>query len=349
MKKTFIKEIKEKEHVTGTFLVTKKEIALSKSGKAYINMKLMDSTGELEARVWDDAEEQGKRFQKDDVVTIKGFSVAYQGGLQVNISSISALADGDYSIRDFLPVSPKDPAAMMAELDSIIAGMKDANLKALLKAIFKEPDIRSRFEIAPAAKAMHHPYLSGLLEHVLSICGLADLVAAHYGSAVNRDLLITGAILHDIGKIYELSYRRSFDYTDEGRLLGHITMGVELIDDKLRTLKDFPRELAVLLKHMILSHHGQLEFGSPKRPKTLEAIILSYLDDMDAKVTTVRSLVEASAEGSSWTPYQKLFERYIYTGGGRIAEQAAVPEGPEGKENDKGTDDDKSGSLSLFR
>lgn len=347
MKKTCIKEIREKEHVTGTFLVTKKEMGLSKSGKPYINMRLMDSTGELEARVWEDAEELGKKFLKDDVVTVKGFAVAYQGGLQVNISSILSLPDGEYSIRDFLPASQKDPVKMMAELDGIISAMKDGHLRGLLTAIFKDPEIRSRFELAPAAKAMHHSYLSGLLEHVLSICALADKVAAHYGGAVNRDLLLSGAILHDIGKIYELSYRRSFDYTDEGRLIGHITMGVELIDDKVRSLKDFPRDLAVLLKHMILSHHGQLEFGSPKRPKTIEAIVLSYLDDMDAKVSTVRTLIEASAEGSSWTPYQRLFERYIYTGSSASsAGQTAEPEAPEEKGEDGG---DKKGSLSLFR
>lgn len=347
MKKTFIRDIREKEHVAGTFLVTKKEMGLSKSGKPYINMRLMDSTGELEARVWEDAEELGKKFLKDDVVAVKGFAVAYQGGLQVNVSSIVPLQDGEYSIRDFLPASQRDPGEMMAELDGIVSAMKDEHLKGLLTAIFKDPDIRSRFEVAPAAKAMHHSYLSGLLEHVLSICALAGKVAAHYGAAVNRDLLTAGAILHDIGKIYELSYRRSFDYTDEGRLIGHITMGVELIDDKVRSLKDFPRELAVLLKHMILSHHGQLEFGSPKRPKTIEAIVLSYLDDLDAKVSTVRTLIETSAGGASWTPYQRLFERYIYTGSQATAGHNAEPEAPaEEKGGDGG---EEKGSLSLFR
>lgn len=346
MKKTSIKDIREKEHVTGTYLVTKKETGLSKSGKPYINMRLMDSTGEIEARVWEDAEELGRRFQKDDVVSVKGFSVAYQGGLQINVSAISPLKDGEYSIRDFLPASGRDPVVMMAELDGIIAGLKDRDLKGLLTAIFKDPDLRSRFEVAPAAKAMHHSYLSGLLEHVLSICALADQVAAHYGDAVNRDLLTAGAILHDIGKIYELSYRRSFDYTDEGRLIGHITMGVELIDDKARSLADFPRDLAVLLKHMILSHHGQLEFGSPKRPKTIEAIVLSYLDDMDAKVSTVRSLIEANAGGPAWTPYQRLFERYIYTGAPAAREGHASEQEDDGKEGDEG---EKKGPLSLFR
>jgi len=199
-------------------------------------------------------------------------------------------------------------------VDAVIAGVQDANIRALLEAIFNDPDVRERFKIAPAAKAMHHPYLGGLIEHELSICGLVEKICDHYGAGINKDLLYAGALLHDIGKIYELSYKRSFEYTDEGRLLGHITMGVELIDEKLRSLPGFPRELAVRLKHMLLSHHGHLEFGSPKRPKIIEAIILYYLDDMDAKVNTVQALVLDETNTGSWTPYQRIFERFIYRG-----------------------------------
>lgn len=325
MKKTFIRDLKEKEQVTGAFLVTKKESGVSKSGKPYLNMKIMDSTGECEARVWEAAEEIGKVFQKNDIVAIKGFAVAYQGGLQVNITSVSALAEDAYSIRDFLPASEKDPSVMMAELDAVIDGMEDRHLKALLHSILNDKEIRDRFMTAPAAKAMHHPYLGGLLEHVLSICGLADKVVGHYKEGINRDLLITGAILHDIGKIYELSYRRSFDYTDEGRLLGHITIGVELVDERIRLIKDFPRELAILLKHMLLSHHGHLEFGSPKRPKTIEAIVLYYLDDMDAKINAVKTLIEDERDPSNWTPYQRIFERYIFKGEFRPEEGTEAP------------------------
>ncbi len=324
MKKTFIKDLKEKEQVSGAFLVTKKESGVSKSGKPYLNMRIMDATGECEARVWEAAEEIGKVFQKNDIVAIKGFAVAYQGGLQVNITSVSALPEGAYSIRDFLPASSRGPAEMIAELDSIIEGMADGHLKALLLSIFNDKDIRDRFMTAPAAKAMHHPYLGGLLEHVLSICGLADKVVGHYKEGINRDLLVTGAILHDIGKIYELSYKRSFDYTDEGRLLGHITIGVELVDERIRLIKDFPRDLAILLKHMLLSHHGHLEFGSPKRPKTIEAIVLYYLDDMDAKINAVKTLIDDERDSSNWTPYQRIFERYIFKGEFRPEDVPAV-------------------------
>lgn len=326
MKKTHIRDIKEKDQVAGAFLVTKKETGISKSGKPYLNLRIMDSTGELEARVWDGAEALGKGFDKNDVAAIKGFAVAYQGGIQVNVSSINALKEGEYSIRDFLPSSKRAPGDMMLELDGIISGMKDKHLRALLTAIFSDPGVRGLFSTAPAAKSMHHPYLGGLLEHVLSICGLAEKVAAHYKNGINKDLLTAGAILHDIGKIYELSYMRSFEYTDVGRLIGHITIGVELIDDRIRGIEGFPRELATLLKHMILSHHGLLEYGSPKRPKTIEAIILYYLDDMDAKVNAVQTLMEAEASrenSSGWSAYQRIFERYIYTGGRLSGEKGA--------------------------
>ena len=351
MKKKFIKDIKEKDSVVGPFLVVRKETGISKSGKAYLNLKFMDSTGEIEARVWDDAEELARGFNKNDVVSIKGFAVAYQGGVQLNVSAVKALAEGSYSLRDFLPSSERDQASLEAELDSILASIRDRHLKALMDSIFTDREIRARFLIAPAAKAMHHSYLGGLAEHVFSICGLVDKVSGHYGAAVNRDLLLSGAMLHDIGKVYELTYERAFDYSDEGRLIGHITMGVELIDRKLSGLADFPRELAVLLKHMILSHHGQLEFGSPKRPKTIEAIILSYLDDLDAKVNTVRALLNGKAEGSNWTPYQKLFERYIYTGAVPSHEEASNPPGEPGDDEKTAEpgDDNGRGTMNLFK
>lgn len=347
LKKIFVRDIREKDSVTGPFLVTKKEVGVSKSGKAYLNLKLMDSTGEIEARVWDDAEEVAKGFAKNDVVSIRGFAVAYQGGVQLNVSAVKALDEGSYSLRDFLPSSERDHASLEAELASVLASVSDRNIKALLDAIFNDAAIREKFLIAPAAKAMHHSWLGGLAEHVFSICGLVERVAGHYGGAVSRDLLIAGAMLHDIGKIYELSYERSFDYTDEGRLLGHITMGVELVDRKAAGIKGFPAELGMLIKHMILSHHGQLEFGSPKRPKTIEAIILSYLDDLDAKVNTVRVLIQGKTEGSNWTPYQRLFERYIYTGPVPTAEDDG--KGAPGKGEGPSDGDGERGNMSLFK
>ena len=327
MKKLFIKDIREKDPVTGHFLVTKKESGVSKSGKPYLVLKLMDSSGELEARVWEGAADLTKRFEKNDVADVRGFAVAYQNNIQINVTSIKAVPEGEYSLSDFLPSSGKDPEEQIARVDAIIASVADSDIKALLEAVFTDPEVRERFKTAPAAKSMHHPYLGGLIEHVLSICGLVEKISSHYGAGINRDLLYAGALLHDIGKIYELSYKRSFEYTDEGRLLGHITMGVELVDEKLRGLKAFPRELAVRLKHMLLSHHGLLEYGSPKRPKTMEAIILCFLDDMDAKVNAVQMLIDDDRNDDQWTPYQRMFERYIYKG--PAGEAAPRREGPE--------------------
>ncbi len=317
MKKVFIKDLREKDQIHDSFLVARKDTGISKNGKPYLNLKVIDSSGEMDGRVWDDAEDIARKFSKDDVVFIKGFAVAYLGGLQMNVTDVRRLAEADYSLKDYLPSSKRDFKEMASELDGVIARMTNRHLRGLLTSIFNDPDIRPKFLIAPAAKAMHHPYVGGLVEHTLSICGLAEKISVHYNAAVNKDLLTAGALLHDIGKIHELSYQRSFDYTDEGRLLGHITIGVELVEEKIRQAKDFPRELAVLLKHMILSHHGQLEFGSPKRPKTLEALILSDLDDMDAKVAAISAMSANPADtGSNWTAYQKLgFERAIYKGG----------------------------------
>ncbi len=347
MKKVFVKDIKENDQVSDNFLVTKKETGVSRTGKPYLILRIMDSTGEIEARVWDDADAMKERFSRDEVCRIKGYAVSYQGGRQINVSDICSLPEDKYSIRDYLPASERDPEEMILDLDRIISGLGDVHIKALLRAIFEDRELRSRFMLAPAAKSMHHPYLGGLLEHVLSMCGLADSVAAHYKDVVDRDLLTAGAILHDIGKIYELEYGRSFGYTDEGRLIGHITIGIELIDSKLRSLADFPPDSALRIKHMLLSHHGRLEFGSPKRPKTIEALVLYYLDDLDAKVNAIASLMKVE-DGSDWTPYQRMFERSIFKG----VPQKTPEQGPGEKIEDDGPDAGGPGKpdpLSLFK
>ncbi len=313
MKKVFIKDLKEKEKVRAEFIVTKKEVAVSKVGKPYLNLKLMDKSGECEGRAWDRAEDIAAQFSKDDVVLVSGHCVEYQGRIQINVSSVKTLQEDAYDISDFLPSAVRPFDEMMTELDAVVASVKDKDISALLVSIINDKEIREKYKKAPAAKGMHHPYLGGLLEHVLSLCKLGDFVCTHY-DGVNKDLVTAGLILHDIGKIIELSFDRSIEYTDEGRLLGHITIGVELIESKIRELPDFPRELAVLLKHIILSHHGILEYGSPKRPKTVEAFIVSFLDDMDAKVNSVQAAIDDEAGIENWTPFQRLLSRYIYKG-----------------------------------
>jgi len=316
MKKLFIKDLKEKQRVDTSLLVTRKTLGVSKAGKPYLALKLMDSTGELDARVWDNAESIAEDFSVDDVARVKGSALAYQGKMQLNLSSIKALGDGEYTLRDYLPASGRDPGEMMAELDAVIAAVKDPFIKGLLTSMLGDGPgggsvLRAKFMQAPAAKMMHHPYLGGLLEHVLSLCGLGVAVSGHYKN-LNKDLLLAGLILHDIGKVFELSYERSFGYTDEGRLIGHITIGTELVDSYMEKIDGFPEELRMQLKHLLLSHHGTLEYGSPKRPKTMEAIVLSYLDDLDAKVNAVETLMAEPAGEERWSPYQRIFERYIY-------------------------------------
>jgi 3'-5' exoribonuclease len=340
----YIEGIREKDKVEDTFLVTKKESGMSKSGKAYLNLKLRDRTGEIDARVWDNADVLSERFGKSDFVRIKGFAVSYQSNIQINVLDIERIPETDINLTDFLPTSERDPDGMLKELDAIVDEIKNRHLKELLKHIFVDGEVRRLFKTAPAAKSMHHSYIGGLLDHVLSLCGLVKKAAGHYRD-IDIDLAVTGAILHDIGKIYELSYDKVFDYTDEGRFLGHITIGIEMIEKEIAKIPDFPKRLSVLLKHMLLSHHGYLEFGSPKRPQTIEAVILYYCDDLDSKVQSMQALIEKERDtDSNWTSYHRLYERYIYKG--NQAEKKDIT-----KDTGKDTEikEEKEGELNLFK
>lgn len=346
MKRVFLKDIKERDKVEEIFLVSKKDMPISKSGKPYLNLKLMDKTGEMEGRVWDHAEKLSQNFKKNDFIQIKGWGILYQNVVQLNISSIKKCPEEEVDLENFLPTAARGGDEMLDDLTSIINSMKDRYLRELLMLFVNDEEIRNLWKKAPAAKGMHHAYLGGLLEHSLSLSKLVLTVVKHYNSensdcldkdasrGINEDLLLSGAVLHDIGKIYELSYDRSFDYTDEGRLLGHITIGVEMIGKKVSLIPDFPRELSTLLKHLILSHHGQLEFGSPKRPKTVEAIMLSFLDDMDSKIQSVQSLIKKDNNDSNWTSYHRLYERCIYKGHSTGIQQVESPSENDHRETD---------------
>ena len=349
MKGQFVADIGGNDQVESLFLVKNKNQAVGKTGKLFLTVILMDKTGELEGRVWDDAEKVSACFDTDDFVSVKGRTTEYMGKIQLKISAINKIDDVNVNVADFLPASEQEPEEMFADLRDIVETMKDPNLAALAASLLDDPEIAADYKRAPAAKGMHHVYIGGLLEHVLSLCRLIDLVCGHYGEKVNRDILITSAIAHDIGKTKELFYKRAFGYTDEGRLLGHITIGVEMVDEKIRHIEGFPQELTVLVKHMILSHHGQYEYGSPKRPKTLEATILSYLDDLDAKVNSIQSLIENDHNnGSSWTGFHRLFERYIYKENFLYQPEEGAG---EAKEADEKSDEEKpteGKTLTLF-
>ncbi len=314
MKKTFVKDIQERDWVDAPFLVRDKIIGMAKNGRPYLTIKLMDCSGEVEGRIWDRVDELSARFNRDDFVQVAGKASVYMGKMQLVLQELDRLEESVVELADFLPVSARPVAEMVAELTSLVEGLAEPALRTLMQAFLADHDFMAGYTRAPAAKTMHHVYLGGLLEHSLSVAVLADDISRRYPD-IDRDLLVVGALLHDVGKVAELRYRRSFEYTDAGKLLGHIVIGVEMVDEKLRTMQDFPLELAVHLKHLLLSHHGQYEYGSPKRPKTMEAVILNFLDDLDSKINGVRTHIEREPDSeSAWTQYHRLYDRYFYKG-----------------------------------
>ena len=320
MSKQFVSEIKDRDPVNAVFLVKDKILAMAKNGKPYMNLRLMDKSGDIEAKVWDNTELLDKQFDKNDFVTVRGKASVYMNKMQVVIAEIVKVPEEQVVLADFLPESPRDAAEMRQELIDTVAALGNPHLKGLMEAFLADEPFMRLYSQAPAAKGMHHVYLGGLLEHSLSLVKLTKVIVPLYGG-INEDLLTVGALLHDVGKIYEMSFERAFDYTDAGKLLGHITIGVELVDEKIRQVEGFPRELALLLKHMLLSHHGQYEYGSPKRPKTIEATILNYLDDLDSKINGIRAhIAKETASTSRWTAHHRLYDRYFFKGNGMDGE-----------------------------
>lgn len=315
-----ILEQKDGEWIEGVFLVRSKQVSTSRTGNLFISVILASRRGELEGKIWDNAEETTKKFKNDDFVKIKGRVTSYQGARQINIRSLERVPDDEVDISEFIPKSQRDIEEMVAEMRYEIENVGNPYLKRLLKLFFDDPEFICLFKQAPAAKGVHHVYIGGLLEHTLELVRLCRDITRHYPEA-DIDLLITAAILHDIGKVYELGYKRSIEYTDEGRLIGHILIGFRLVDDKIRMLDGFPRDLAMLLEHIIISHQGRYEWGSPKRPKTLEALILHYLDEMNAKIKSFKETFEREKKDTSnqesrsgWSSYNRIFERFLYNG-----------------------------------
>ena len=312
MKTIFVKDIRENQKLESTFLVKHKGVARTRTGNPYLNLTLGDTTGEIKGKVWDHAEPLAERFQQDDFIRIQATAATYQDALQLTISSLTRCAPAEIDITDFLPQAKHDREETFNNLKTIVTTIKNEHLKQLLDLFLADENFSRLFKNAPAAKKLHHVYVGGLLEHTLSVSHLILQIGSHYGG-LNRDLLLTGGILHDIGKVHELTYSSAFDYSDTGRLLGHIILGIEMINAKISLIPDFPHDLALELKHLIISHHGQYEYGSPKRPKTLEALILSYLDDLDAKVADLQSFIQREQENhSKCAGYHQMLNRYIY-------------------------------------
>ncbi len=310
--KTFINEIKENDHIDSFFLVREKSSGITKTGTAYLKLKLVDRSGEIEGRIWTSVENFADSFERDDFVHVVGKAVSFQEHLQLNITHIEGMREEEILSSDFFPMAEKDIDEMFQSLLEISHQIKNPYLNQLLQLFWEDGPFIKLFKIAPASKWLHHNYLGGLLEHTLSLVQLVLKNASHY-NGLNQDLLLTASILHDLGKVDELSYHRSFDYSDEGRLLGHIVLGIERVEDKIRQLPDFPKDLSMLLKHLLLSHHGQYIWGSPKKPMTLEAVTLHYLDDMDAKINGIQQFIKKQVpEGSKWSAYHRIFEQNYY-------------------------------------
>lgn len=286
MKSPTVGELVPNEIVTTHFLVILKDIRQKKTGEPYLSMHLADKTGEIEAKMWDNVTEVMDTFDRDDFVKVKGITQVYQNRSQFTVHKLRRMQDHEVQFADFFPCSTRDPEEMFGELRSIISEIGNPHLRGLLEAVFSDSEIARLFKLAPAAKTIHHAWRGGLLEHVLSLCSLAKMTGPHYPK-VDLDLLLTGAILHDIGKIEELTFARSFSYSADGQLLGHIVLGLRLLGRKFDTMPDFPPKLRSLVEHIVVSHHGELEFGSPKVPVFAEALLFHHLDNLDSKMSAV--------------------------------------------------------------
>lgn len=302
----------ESQVITSFFIVQSKEVRSTRDGKPYLALRLGDRTGTVEARLWDglDALEE---FERDDVVKVEAAVESYRGKTQLKLRRVRRAQPEEYELADYLPETEKDVEALYTELLETAGGVGNAHLRGLLLAVLEDAELAPRLKQAPGAKTLHHAYRGGLVEHVVSLCRLCKLAAQNYPE-VDLDLLLTGAVLHDLGKVYELSYERSLDYTTVGNLVGHITIGLEVIGRKMDALEGFPPELRVLVQHLILSHHGKLEFGSPVTPRFPEALLLHYLDDIDSKMEAMRSsfaAAEAAGREGEWTDYNRSLDRYL--------------------------------------
>ena len=333
MKTHYVADLQEGQLFTTLFLVREKEIRTSlRTGSSWLQLELADRTGTIPAKMWDQFAAVEKTFERDDVVQVRARVKLYNGQKELTIEQVIPAAERDYDLGDFLPHTNCDVAQLYSELRAAIAAMKNPALKRLLYSVVDDPQIAPKLKRAPAAMTMHHAYLGGLLEHIVSLIGLGRGVTAHYPE-LEADLLLAGIVLHDIGKIDELRYTRGINYSTEGRLLGHIMIGVSLVRDKIRALPDFPAPLAVLLEHLILSHHGTREFGSPALPQTREAVALHFLDDMDSKMAAMRATLTSPAGDDEWTERNPSLGRALLRAdkfqGGPDAKQAVAASAPK--------------------
>lgn len=307
----YIESFREGMHVSDVYLCKNKQIALTKAGKEYGNVILQDKTGTIDAKIWDLGSPGIGNFETLDYVYIEADVTVFQNANQLNVKRVRKAEEGEYVPGDYLPVSSKDTGLMYEELLGFIATLKNPYLKKLAESFFAEDEAFAKaFCFHSAAKSVHHGFVGGLLEHTLGVVKLCDYYAGFY-PLLNRDLLLTAAMFHDIGKTKELSTFPENDYTDEGQLLGHIIIGTEMIGERIRTIPGFPEKTALELKHCILSHHGELEYGSPKKPALIEALALNLADNTDAKLETMIEVLKGAGDQKGWLGFNRLMETNI--------------------------------------
>lgn len=306
----YINELRDGEMISDVYLCKNKVVAKTKAGKSYYSMQLQDRTGTIDAKVWD-LNNGIAHFEAMNYIRIEAQVTSFNGTLQLNVKRVRVADEGEFDPTDYMPCSNNDIEVMYSELIDIVGNVSNVYLNKLLASFFIEDKaFIDKFKKHSAAKSIHHGFIGGLLEHTLSVAKVCEFMSTRY-SIINRDLLVTAAIFHDIGKIDELSVFPENDYTDEGQLVGHIVMGTMMISDRIKTIEGFPIVLANELKHCILSHHGELEYGSPKKPAIIEALALSLADHMDAKLQTFTEFVNSNEDKTEWLGYNKLFESNV--------------------------------------
>lgn len=327
-----IESLKEGEKFQAPFLVKSVRKGETRAGKPYLVLTVQDSTGELSGPVWDDVDNVLSICTVGSVVRFSGSVQSYRDKLQLKLDSFARVAEGSVDLGQFLPATPGDRSAMAREIKDLVETIGSKMMRKLLRQFFSKGEIWDSFQIAPAAKGVHHAYIGGLMEHTLSVVKAADLLGSHY-PGVDRSLLLAGAFLHDIGKVRELNMNGGVvEYTDIGRLKGHLVIGSEMIGDAAGRIEGFPEELLLQLQHLVLSHHGRQEFGSPTVPMTVESFLLSMVDDLDAKMNIMEQLRrKMKTEEPEWTEYQRILERYLLLGGFTDESQAAGGAVPDGR------------------
>ncbi len=311
-KNRFVEQLQEGERFDDVFLVKSSRLSETRAGKPYLILEVADKSGDIGGPVWDDAEKLSDICRAGSFIHLQGQVQSYRDKLQLRIEDIKPVDKTAISLQDFVPSSQFDISEMATKADEIISSVENKWVRKLLKRFFQKDDMWEKFQHAPAAKGIHHAYTGGLLEHCLSMATLADILATHY-KGVDKSILMAGVFFHDIGKLYELKDEGGLiDYTVSGRLKGHLVIGSEMVAVEAAKIKDFPGDLLVQIQHLILSHHGRLEFGSPTVPMTPEAFILSFIDDLDSKMNLIDQLRRKRRdEGPQWTDYQRTLERYL--------------------------------------